>query len=495
MALHGQLQRPAKCQLTAGVPEAVRLGQRPLIKQICFLPLQQRPTSRQPCTMIAPPGEKFIIMKDYLVYMSQAHMGFRRAELESLAEMHGFSVDLSGVSENSPFFVVQLENDEQAAQLIRRSVLSRAIYELWGQGATLADLHADVRERSSALISKYKRSSFKFDIVSYQGSRRSREQQLALINSFAFLALEGKIQMKNPDQIFAILEAYSIVNQEPAPQPDYMYFGREVEVSERSRGVLERYEIAKRPYYGTTTFDAELALVSCNLAQTQAGQLIYDPFVGTGSFALAAAHYGAFAYGTDIDFRTLKGKGPSRRLATNFEKYGTSHLFGDVLCMDFTHNAFRKNLLFDSIVCDPPYGVREGLKVCGTNREERFEGKEKIIIDGEYAYLRRDFIQPKKNYSLDLLLDDLLQFAAERLPVNGRLCFWMPVANDQDIPTLVPQHEKLQLMYNLVQEFNKWSRRLLVYAKRDTNYKGTTITSQERGLQNDFRNRYFHRFK
>ncbi|KAH3660542.1 hypothetical protein OGAPHI_007128 [Ogataea philodendri] len=425
-------------------------------------------------------------MKDYLVYMSQAHLGFRQAELESLASIHGFQVDLSKMSDESPFFVVQLEDDRQAAQLIRRSVLSKAIYELWGQGTTLEDLHKDVQARSTELAPLYKQSSFKFDIVSYQGSRKTRAQQLALFESFSYLAFEGKIQMKKPDQTFAILESYQIIGQAPAPSPDQLYFGRQIETSERSRGVLERHEIAKRPYYGTTTFDAELALVSCNLAKTAPGHLIYDPFVGTGSFALAAAHYGSLTYGTDIDFRALKGKGPDRRLATNFKKYGTSNLFGDVLCMDFTHNAFRSDLKFDAIVCDPPYGVREGLKVCGTDREERFEGKENVIINGEYAYLRRDFIQPKKNYSLDLLLDDLLQFASERLPVGGRLCFWMPVANDQYIPTLVPQHEKLELIYNLVQEFNKWSRRLLVYVKRDANYKGATITSQERGLQNDF---------
>ena len=69
---------------------------------------------------------------------------------------------------------------------------------------------------------------------------------------------------------------------------------------------------------------------------------------------------------------------------------------------------------------------------------------------------------------------DLLQFASERLPVGGRLAFWMPTANDNFEETQIPQHERLELLHCLEQLFNQWSRRLLVYVKRDESYKGIT---------------------
>lgn len=263
-------------------------------------------------------------------------------------------------------------------------------------------------------------------------------------------------------------------------------------MSARSRGVVEKYDIKKRPYFGTTSFDAELSLFACNMAQVRPGELIYDPFVGTGSFLVASAEFGGVTIGSDIDFLTLKGKGPKRRLKDNFDYYKDPLQFTDVLCMDFTNNAFRKDLTFGAIVCDPPYGVREGVKVCGTTDNKL--GRETIVIDGQLAYLRRDYIQPKKTYSLDLLLDDLLQFSAERLQFGSRLCFWMPIANDEDIPTMIPQHEQLELIYELVQDFHKWSRRLLVYVKREDSYKGQTLRSEHREGINNFRERYFNKF-
>jgi tRNA (guanine10-N2)-methyltransferase len=39
--------------------------------------------------------------------------------------------------------------------------------------------------------------------------------------------------------------------------------------------------------------DAEIALLMATQALVQPGQLVYDPFVGTGSILIAAAHFGA----------------------------------------------------------------------------------------------------------------------------------------------------------------------------------------------------------
>ena len=49
--------------------------------------------------------------------------------------------------------------------------------------------------------------------------------------------------------------------------------------------------------------DSELSLISANQALIKPGFLMYDPFVGTGSFLVAAAYFGAFVLGSDIDGR------------------------------------------------------------------------------------------------------------------------------------------------------------------------------------------------
>ncbi|ODV74906.1 tRNA (guanine-N2-)-methyltransferase [Cyberlindnera jadinii NRRL Y-1542] len=427
-------------------------------------------------------------MKEYVIFLAQQHPTFRVAELRALADLYKFEVDLSGHDEKSPFLIVRLENDDQASKLVSRGILSRGIYELWGVGDTEEELHQDVKRRSSHLWEKYNQCTFKFDVLAYKG-KRSNVEKIRLIERFGYLDFHGAIRMKNPDQVFTILEHYTPPTEHDAAElPSKYYFGREVELSGRSRGVLEKYDLKKRKYIGTTTFEAELALVTCNLAHCVPGSIMYDPFVGTGSFLVAGAHYGCLTVGSDIDGRLIKGKG-NANIKANFKQYGMPHLFMDVLTMDFTHNALRDDLVIDTIVCDPPYGIREGLKVLGAKNPERFEGKENIEIDGEKAYLKKDYIPTKKPYELDSLLYDLLEFASRRLPIGGRLAFWMPTANDNFEPTIIPLHRNLELKHHLVQEFNKWSRRLLVYVNHGDGYNGEENRAVT--MHQEFRKMYF----
>lgn len=89
------------------------------------------------------------------------------------------------------------------------------------------------------------------------------------------------------------------------------------------------------------------------------------------------------------------------------------------------------------------------------------------LIDGVPAHLLPSYIPPKKPYSFTRMLDDILDFATRTLVDDGRLAFWMPVANenmDEEFP--VPHNSYLELLHCCVQPFNKWSRRLLVYRRR-----------------------------
>lgn len=432
-------------------------------------------------------------MKLYLIYFAQAYCNFRVAELESMASLHGFEVDFLHHDEKNPFLIVQLENDEQARQLMARSVLSRGIYELWGQGNDYESLHQDVKLKSSHLFEQYKNRTFKFEFEGFMG-RRSREQKTQIMESFKYLAFNGPIRMKNPQEVFTVLEEYYVKGQERATTPKNIWFGREVQLSARMNNILDTYDLRRRKYIGTTSFDAELALVSCNIAQVDKKKIVYDPFTGTGSILVAASNFGGLAMGSDIDVRILKGKSPQCNIKENFKQYKTVTEFLDIFTMDFTNNALRSDFTIDTIVCDPPYGVREGLRVCGAKNEEKAAGRENVVIDGEKAHFRKDYIPPKKPYELANLLDDLLKFSASRLPVNGRLAFWMPTANDDFEVNQIPQHQNLELIYNLEQEFNKWSRRLLVYVKRDDDYIGKTRNGLKENNIKNFRDRYFKGF-
>lgn len=70
-----------------------------------------------------------------------------------------------------------------------------------------------------------------------------------------------------------------------------IFFGREVGGADRK--LLPTYQLKSRTYLGPTAMDAEMAFLMANQALVTPGKLVYDPFVGTGSILIAAAHFGA----------------------------------------------------------------------------------------------------------------------------------------------------------------------------------------------------------
>lgn len=59
--------------------------------------------------------------------------------------------------------------------------------------------------------------------------------------------------------------------------------------------------------------DPQLSLLMSNLAKILPGDLVLDPFVGTGSLLLPAAMFGGYVIGGDIDFLMVHARNrPSR---------------------------------------------------------------------------------------------------------------------------------------------------------------------------------------
>ncbi|KAL8715280.1 MAG: hypothetical protein Q9220_001238 [cf. Caloplaca sp. 1 TL-2023] len=430
---------------------------------------------------------------EYLVRFIQMHESFRKPELEALADFHGIDIEFLEYSQYSPHCIVRLPDEEAASKVISRSILTRGIYELWGSGSTYPELHKNISSRTSTSWHKYKHASFKFEVHAYQAKRSMKEQRV-IVEGFRYTGFEGRVEMENPDETFGVLEDCDWGFND---EPKRIYMGRLIANS--SRSILDTYTLKKRKYLSTTSMDSELALITANLTQAAPGKIFYDPFVGTGSFPIACAHFGAVALGSDIDGRAVRGK-PKRNIATNFQQYGLENNYLGSFVADLTHTPLRNTRILDGIICDPPYGVREGLKVLGSRDGS---GKEVVWIEGEQAHLQDKYIPPKRPYSFEAMLDDILAFAARMLVEGGRLSLWMPTANEKEVEFEVPRHECLEVVSICVQPFNKWSRRLLTYRRlRDEEIKvhlpvkgnvasnGTTANDL-----NSFRKRYFQGFR
>ncbi|KAF5627348.1 adoMet-dependent tRNA methyltransferase complex (Trm11p-Trm112p) [Fusarium sp. NRRL 25303] len=256
---------------------------------------------------------------DFLIKFAQAHETFRVPEIEALALVEGLDMKIVDYSQDSPFCIVYLDSVESARRLAKRSILIQSIHELWGKGRTLDELHESVKTNTSHVWDSYLGKSFKFDVDPYQGTR-SAKKRIELINSFRFLGWTGPVKMTNPDNLFTIFEMWPY-NSVPLNilDPTMMYLARHVGNS--SRELLVKFDLKKRGYISTTSMDSELALVTANLALAAPGKLYYDPFVGTGSFPIACAHFGALAFGSDIDGRSIRGEGGNKSLKGNFDHF------------------------------------------------------------------------------------------------------------------------------------------------------------------------------
>lgn len=469
----------------------------------------------------------------YLIRLSQSHESFRLPELEALARQADVKLHIESYSPDSPFCVVTLSPNQNTVALLQsldgtsgdgsdkrevdqhryeiarhfisRSILAKSILELYATASDYPTLHSKIQSSSSLSDQwiKYKTSSFKFSIDGFNGKRSTTEQR-EIVESFSYLPFEGKISMKNPNVEFVVLEEWDELTPEEMSQindgtskvgderrrpqgekerkPKMIYFGRFLGASRRR--LAEKHDLKKRPYISTTSMDAELALITANLALAGSGKIFVDPFVGTGGFLVAAAELGAIVLGSDIDGRSFRGKGRGveKGIGLNFARYGLGRFYGDCVISDLTNSPFRhatKQRWIDGIVCDPPYGVREGLKVLGkrdsdphkpdpseepkTSRRAATAGP--YFVDGVPAHTLPGYIAPKKPYSFTRMLNDVLEFAASRLVDRGRLAFWMPSSNEVEEEFATPLHPLLELKHVCVQVFNKWSRKLLVYER------------------------------
>ena len=372
---------------------------------------------------------------------------------------------------------VQVESDEKVQELLNRAILVKDFIELWAEADSLEGLHEQLKEKDKiSLFDPHRESTFKFLVKSY-GKAYTPAEQLNIINSFAYTKLNGAIRMKDPEIIYGVFvdRIDDSENENNLNGIEHFYFGRYVGRSLRGKHI-EAMDLKKREYLGTTSMDAELSLIMSNMGLVQPGSLVYDPFVGTGSFLYTCSYFGAYTMGSDIDGRQMRGKmksstrnrGPKYKkseglledteeyasIFTNVKQYGLSGLVLDCLVFDMAHHPFGDRLRLSAIVTDPPYGVRAGAKKLGAATPQ-----DSKPIPAEYRPITYPTTQP---YAIDELTCDLYSFACAHLLPRGRLVFWYPVDEEErDSFNLqnVIKHDKLVVIsasLHRCKGFDRW---------------------------------------
>ncbi|GLI63539.1 hypothetical protein VaNZ11_006528 [Volvox africanus] len=409
--------------------------------------------------------------KEYLTYFAHRLLEFRRPELESVAQTVGCTEEQlqwrapAGDVEHSPFWYLTLPSDEAAVEISRRMILTKMLVEVWAEGEDWEELKAAFEAFPEDRKSIWLRPDLTFRVVVESfGSSLPMDEQLDIIKRLEFIPFKGSVRLRDPQVRFVLLRCDcgdhgSLIDATVSPR---LYFGRVVGTS--NRGVIEAYSLTRRRYLGPTSMDTEMAFVMCNHAGVRRGSLVLDPYAGTGSILVAAAHYGARVMGADIDIKIICegkiGKGGERlTIYSNFEQYGLPAPVG-LIRMDAHRHPIRPDLseIFHAIIGDPPYGVRAGGRKSGLPKAEMAQ---RLLIRDRDTY-----IPSTQPYTLGECLRDLLDLSARLLVVGGRLVYFLPATPGTYDEADIPQHPALKLVANSEQILtSRYSRRLITMEK------------------------------
>lgn len=288
------------------------------------------------------------------------------------------------------------------------------------------------------------------------------------IDQLEVLGFEGPIVLKDPKNLFYLIEYYGNDSNNIPEKPYAIFFARWI--ADGQRKVISKLSLKRRKFIAHTSMDTQLSLVMANLAKVSSNEVVLDPFVGSGSLLVAAANFGAFVVGTDIDYLLLHGasrptrKGVKKRdsdenVFANLKQYNLQSKYLDILIADTSKplwkNRHKQPFLFDAIITDPPYGVREGCEKIGTTKNYTIP-----------EHLLAAHIPSKIEYKLSDIIIDLLNLSAEYLKMHGRLVFWMPVIKSEGLDDKLPTHPCLQVISVSEQSLSWHTSRLLIVMEK-----------------------------
>eukprot|EP00249_Psilotum_nudum_P015771 c25510_g1_i1 orf=188-1663(+) len=433
----------------------------------------------------------------FLCYFLHRLLDFRLAEVESLAKLFGcFDSSQQDPGEqhlrwkqlphhhpDSPFYFVDLPSEDIARNITYRSLLVKGMFEVWGEGSSYEELQSAIvsypEDRKTPYLGPD--STFKI-VIDCFGKVLSLDEQTERIESFCYIPFKGKANLRNPQHKFWLIEMDGQIanNGLPPAVNKTLLFGREI--GEADRGLLAKYGLSRRKYLGPTAMDAEVAFLMANQALIKPGMFVYDPFVGTGSILVAAAHYGATTLGADIDIRVVRdGRGPDCNVWSNFKQYNLPFPVG-LIRADNNAPPWRSSLseVLDAIICDPPYGVRAG---------GRKSGGRKLLkgVKGPYTIpddKREDHIPSTAPYMLEECVHDLFDVAARLLVMGGRLVFFFPAGRSECTEAHFPKHQCFTLVARSEQILSsRWSRCLLTMEKTHKYTEELAMLALEKHLE------------
>jgi len=253
-------------------------------------------------------------------------------ELKAILEAEGYTYTIKDELDQ----VLRLEADQNSAKKVQlRAAYTRiCALELFTckaqnteitQAADTTNFRGILNEGESFAV-RIKR------VKEYSGKNATMSLERQLGKHILENNTAAKVNLKTPDKtFFGVLTSGKLV------------FG--LKLAEMKIKTFSERRPRKKPFFHPSAMHSKLARCMVNLSRAKAGELVLDPFCGTGSVMIEASLVGCRVLGFDVQRRMAEG---TRR---NLRHFGVE--YEGVLVADSRRLPLTG---IDRVVTDPPYG-------------------------------------------------------------------------------------------------------------------------------------------
>ena len=269
---------------------------------------------------------------ELLCIQSQEHPLLPQAELRAVMECENIEADVNAVTEG----LVVLENispdkiDDYYAILTKRLGYTHEVHEIIKK-SSVDSLNEDI---SSIDWSGYISESFAVRVKRFN----SQIDTVATERNVGALILENysdiKVKLRNPNSLVRLV----------AFENDVYIAIEKIKLNKKH---FQDSKPHKRPFFYPGSMSPKLARCMVNLSRVTEGQLLLDPFCGTGGILIEAGLIGCKVVGSDVYWKMKNGT------SINLDYYGIT----DYRTFNIDVRELKMYEKVAAVVTDPPYGI------------------------------------------------------------------------------------------------------------------------------------------
>ncbi|WP_407377220.1 TIGR01177 family methyltransferase [Methanobrevibacter sp.] len=269
---------------------------------------------------------------ELLCIQSQEHPQLPQAELKAVIECENIQTEIEVICEGLVILkgIAEDKIDEYYRILTRRLGYTHEVHEIIVK-SSIEKLAEDV---SNVKWSDYISETFAVRVKRFHSEISTVETERNV----------GALILSNCDDIKVKLREPNSLVRLVAFESDVYVAVEKIKLNKKH---FEDSKPHKRPFFYPGSMSPKLARCMVNLSRVTAGDLLLDPFCGTGGILIEAGLIGCKVLGSDIYWKMKNGT------AINLEHYGIT----DYRTFNLDVRELKMYEKVAGVVTDPPYGI------------------------------------------------------------------------------------------------------------------------------------------